>query len=320
MDEEFNVEQARDCLLEEIVGCFNCQPWEGGPFWLGPNSDLVDLLVDCEIEEGHWEEVLAGLNCPSCGTELTSPYDEVEIKSEYDRKVEGTLRQAQSPELIEQLRRFHEFLASYPYLGLCDPSGMGQKIREAIRNWPVCQLESTIWYRARKLNEQSRIYTIEEMCAPDPNKVYIREGRYNHTGQSFLYLSGNPEAAFHEIRLADENLCAMQKFQTKEAVKVLDLRSDLQNLDPEADLLAIAIIYNGYLQLQPQIITSWKPEYFIPRFIADCARFAGYEGIRFSSATHFGENLVVFPQKISAFAPEGECEVFVWKEQRLSMF
>lgn len=323
MDEEFDVEKARDCLLEEIVGCYNCQPWEGGPVWLGSKCDLADLLMDCEIEEEHWEEVLDGLSCPNCGTEFTSPYDEVEIKSEYDKKVEATLERACAPVLLEELREFHDFLASYPYLGLGDPKGMGAKIRKAIRNWPATVLETTTWFRARKLNEESRIFTPEEMCAPDPSKVYVPEGRYNHTGQSFLYLSDDPETAFHEIRLGNENLCAIQKFRATGVTRVLDLRRNLRDLDPEADLLAIAIIYNGYLQLKPKQGTSWKPEYFVPRFIADCARLESYEGICFSSAAHFGENLVVFPQKMAAFVPDGECEVFVWKEQkeqRLSLF
>jgi len=114
-------------------------------------------------------------------------------------------------------------------------------------------------------------------------------------------------------------LCAVQKFRATEVIKVLDLRHNPLDLNPEVDLLAIAILYNGYVQLKPKPGTSWKPEYFVPRFIADCARLEGYEGIQFSSVAHFGENLVVFPQKMPAFLPERACEVFVWKEQRLSM-
>ena len=68
MDEAFDVEKARNCLLEEIVGCYNCQPWEGGPVWLGPKCDLAELLMDCEIGEEHWEQVLDGLSCSNCGT------------------------------------------------------------------------------------------------------------------------------------------------------------------------------------------------------------------------------------------------------------
>lgn len=316
MKDEFDVEEARECLLEEIVGCYNCQPWEGGPVWLGPNCPLIDLLGECEIQEEHWEEVLDGFNCPSCGTDLVSEWDEVEIKSEYDKKVDAILEQAQSPELIEKLSSFNGFLEEYPYLGLADLKGIGGDIMKRIGSWPGTNLEPKIWFRARKLDTQSRIYNSREMCAPNPTEVYVREGRYNHTGQSFLYLASDPETAFYEIRQANENVCAVQRFRTTETIRVLDLRHDyFRDIDPEADILAIALIYNGSLALKPSTKSSWKPEYFIPRFVADCARLHGYDGIWFSSTIHFGrENLVVFPQKTATFVPEGECESFLWKE------
>lgn len=314
MIDQFDVEKARDCILDEIVGCYNCQPWEGGPVWLGPTCYLEDLLIDCDVPEEHWQEVLDGLRCPSCGTDLNSTWDEVEVKSEYDKKVEATLKQAHAPELVEALWVFHKFLESYPYLGLDDPQGMGRRIRTEIQDWRSKTLWPRIWYRARTLNQESRIFDSDEMGTPDPRKVLIREGRYNHTGQGFLYLSSYPETAFTEIKLSNENLCAMQKFRATDNIKVLDLRHDLTEIDPDKDLLAVAIIYNGFVERKPHASTSWKPEYFIPRFIADCARLQNYEGILFSSATLYGNNLVVFAEKIPCFVPDGECEVFRWKD------
>ena len=322
MVDEFDVEEACECVRHEIVGCYNCQPWEGGPVWLRPRADVEDILVDCGIEEEHWDEVLEELACPNCGTSL-SQWDEVEVRSEYDKKVEAVLKQAQAPELVQTLWEFHDFLESYPYLGLNDPPGMGMKISAAVRDWTKLSLEPAMWFRARRLNEESRLFASSEMCAPDPTKVRVPEGRYNHTGQSFLYLSTRPETAFDEIRTADENICAMQKFMATESITVLDLGHDLTQIDPESDLLAIAIIYNGLVQDTPEHYTSWKPEYFVPRFIADCARVEGYDGILFTSATLDGDNLVVFPQKMSSFHPEGECEVFRWRDgnpQILAMF
>ena len=317
-DTEFDAEKARDCLLKEIVGCYNCQPWEGGPVWLGPKSDLMDLLIDCEIEEEHWDEVLEDLRCPSCGTELTSIGDEVEVKSEYDKKVEEILEKAKSTKLIEKLFAFSEFLKEYPYLGLCDPGGIGNDIMERIAKWNRYKLEPKEWYRARKINEESRIFSSEEMGAPDPQKTYIWEGRYNHTGQNFLYLSDDPETAFQEIREGKQNLCAVQKFKATEAITVLDLRQDYFNIDPEVELLAIAVMYNGFISQVPSRVSSWKPEYFVPRFVADCARKEDYEGILFSSIVRFGgENLVVFPPKISVFMIEGECVPFYLPENSI---
>lgn len=237
-----------------------------------------------------------------------------ELGNEADKIVDAPLEKAHARALIQELRYFHDFLASYPYLGLGDPKGLGLKIRAAIRNWPSSEIVTTTWYRANKFDDESRLFTSAEMGAPDPATEYLWEGRYNHTGQSFLYLTDNPKTAFLEMHCGTANLCAMQKFKVTPGIKVLDLKHDLRDRNPDADLLAIAVVDSGYLELQPKEDESWKPEYLIPRFIADCARVEGYEAIRFSSAISDGTNLVVFPQKIPPYLPEGACEIYVWKE------
>ena len=319
MAKKVDIEKVRKRLLEEIVGCFNCQPWdEGEPVWLGPYCDPTDLLEEQNVPEKLFPEVLEGLQCPRCGTNLDEPGVQVEIKSQYDKNVEYLLERIQSPKLIEKLSTFSEFLEKYPYLGLKDPSRIGSHIIKTIKGWPTSKLEPRSWYRARMINAESRVFCSDEMCAPKPEKAFIREGRYNHTGQSFLYLANSQETAFLEIRQANENLCAMQKFKGTETINVLDLRHDyFGEIDPEDDFLAIALIYNHSLVHRPKGSSSWKPEYFVPRFIADCGRLEGYDGIWFSSAVRpLGENLVVFPQKISSFKPIGKCKPFLFKDKK----
>jgi len=51
---------------------------------------------------------------------------------------------------------------------------------------------------------------------------------------------------------------------------------------------------------------GWKPEYFVPRFIADCARASGFAGIRFQSPRHYDRNLVLFAWSDDGLIPEGE--------------
>lgn len=315
-DEEFDVEEARASLLEEIAGCHLCQPYDGGDvFWLGEHSDLEDLLIGCDVEKDRWEDVLEDLYCPFCGAKLNDLSDEILIKSEYDKNVEIVLHQATSPELIEKLHSFNDFLKEFPYLGLCDTNNIGDEILNKISNWERYQLPVRVWHRARKLNAESRIYKSTEMCAPDPKDTYIREGRYNHTGQSFLYLSNNPETAFKEIKQGGMNICAIQKFKASDKITVLNLRQDYQNINPEVELLALALIYNGVVSQKPDESNSWKPEYFVSRFVADCARKNGYDGILFSSVSKYGgENLVVFPSKIPIFTIEEECTSYFQEE------
>jgi hypothetical protein len=235
-----------------------------------------------------------------------------ELGNETDKIVDVPLEKANVSALIQELKDFHEFLAKYPYLGLGDPNGLGLKIQAAIRNWRSSKIVTKTWYRANKFDDESRLFTSAEMGAPDPATEYLWEGRYNHTGQSFLYLTDNPETAFLEMHCDTANVCAMQKFKVTRGIKILDLKHDLKDRKPDADLLAIAIIDSGCLELQPKEDTSWKPEYLIPRFIADCARVEGYEAIQFPSAVRDGTNLVVFPQEPPAFLPKGAC--YVWKK------
>lgn len=44
----------------------------------------------------------------------------------------------------------------------------------------------------------------------------------------------------------------------------------------------------------PEATSSWKPEYFVTRYIADVARLLKFEGILYSSVTSNGNNLVLF--------------------------
>lgn len=319
MSTRFNIDEARKCVMEDVVGCYNCQPWdEGSPFWLGPHQRLYEILQACDIKRKYRQRVIEDLRCPRCGTDFTEVWDEVELKSVYDKQVEAILERAQSPELIERLSTFSNFLEYYPYLGLSDPRGLGKEIMDKITRWPTSHLNPRDWYRARKLDRESRIYKSEEMCVPDPEKVEVREGRFNHTGQSFLYLSNSPETAFLEVCHGDENICALQKFKATTKVTVLDLRFDyFSGIDPESDLIYITLIYNDTLTQKPSIGSSWKPEYFVPRFVADCARLCGYDGIWFSSAVKYGgENLVVFSPKLKVFIPEGDCEPFFFSAKK----
>lgn len=144
-ESEFDVEQARQCVLEEIVGCYNCQSWEEGPVWLGPKSDLEDLFINCDIEEEHWNEVLEDLHCPNCGTDLTELADEVEIKSDYDKKVEEVLEKAKSIEIVKRLKAFNFYLKQYPYLGLSDPGGTGLEILRTVGGLGKYELEPQEW-------------------------------------------------------------------------------------------------------------------------------------------------------------------------------
>ncbi len=310
MAKVIDLDKARNAVLNDIVCCYHCcKPVNTKYAWVGEKCYLKNVLKRHRISQKNWPTLVYGLHCPICKAELQLE-STVEVITPYDRKVERLLYKSRHSPLVRELAKFQQFLSTYPYLGLGDPDGTGNTITNALNKQPPQVLDSKPWFRARHLR-QNKIYTSEDMTAPDPTKVPIDEGRYNHAGQSYLYLPDEAETALCEINnWGDERKCAMQKFRATKHLDVLDLRHDDRNLNLETDLLLIAVIYNGYLEDIPQQGTAWKPEYFVTRFLADCARLEGFEAIWYSSVWDFGENLVVFPEKKSAFVFDEECEIF----------
>jgi len=164
------------------------------------------------------------------------------------------------------------------------------------------------------LNDESRIFSSDEMKAPDPNKIYIKEGRYNHTGQSFLYLGSDQKTSFLEIKKNKENTCIIQEFIIRGLKNILDLRFDYSDIPTDVDIIYLALIYNGYLNKISDSKSSWKPEYFIPRFLADVARKYGYSGIIYTSAVSFGFNLTIFNEESATGIPKDK--PYLYEEEK----
>lgn len=293
--DEYKVAEALDALRDNVIGCTTCQPWdEGEVVWLGPHTDIDDLLVWGEgLEENAVDEALKQFRCPGCGVRLDRE-DEVLVKSEYDREVESHLEKSADKALVSKLNAFSEFLAQYPYLGADDPAGTGREIIDAIKNSTAATIGSQVLYRARLLDKESRLYRLDEMGAPNPSKVYVHEGRYNHTGQAFLYLAVYEDTAFAEVSSDKADICVIQKYELKDVGKILNLKADYADVDTKLTVLQAAIVYNGFVGKKPEGTSSWKPEYFVPRFLSDVARLCGYSGVLFSSAVSIGDNLVLF--------------------------
>ncbi len=285
--------------------------------WQNPHTELYDLLIDFDLTDDEWEIILQDLKCPNCEQPLETQCDQVEIRSEYDHKVEEILSKIENDKIVNKLYEFNKFISEYPYLGLNSPEKVGKQLFTLIKNGKKHTIDFGIWYRARKLNSQSKIFSSDEMTAPNPKKVYIKEGRYNHTGQSFLYLSNLDKTAFLEIKDSSENVCAIQKYQIQNLENILDLRSNYENIDPDIDLVYWAIIYNGFVGKSPIKESSWKPEYFVPRYIADVARFFEYNGIIYSSVVFEGDNLVLFNFPIEKVFPVDEPNAYVFKKDEL---
>lgn len=188
---------------------------------------------------------------------------------------------------FEDLR---QFLERFPYLGLTHE--FGQQLYALISDLPKAEIGESIWWRARKAIGSKRL------CSGDmyPPRAPEVEGRFNHFGQSVFYLASEAQAAAREILDDGECLAWIQKFQIHDISRILDLTAIIPEPDDIA-ILGLGLINRKLDSMQPRKESPWKPEYFIPRFIADCAKHQGFTGIQFHGNKHDHKNLVLFDWK-----------------------
>jgi hypothetical protein len=297
-----NFARAVEALLSK---CAYGQPWDDGePVWLNDHTELNSVMDDAEVPEDCREDVAELVNCPSCGNSH-------ELWEEVGRKSEGELHyESLMAEWYEnhehRLEEFYEFLTAYPYLGAAHD--FGKEIRKVISEFPLTTVKDDLFYRARRI-ESGQEYTLENFIPPDPAKCSIGEGRYNHAGQSVMYLSADKIGAAVECVHEGENRAWIHGFRISQVEKILDLTADEDWADESIQLLAFGLIHSGAVRRFADRSNSWKPEYFVPRFIADCAREKGLNGILFKSVRHWNSNLVLFNYDPATVLPEGLPEI-----------
>jgi RES domain-containing protein len=121
---------------------------------------------------------------------------------------------------------------------------------------------------------------------------YIGEGRFNHAGNSVLYVSDMLETAKLEVGGKEEEVCVAGLAFDLPPALVLDL-IDIDEESVSFDILN-AIAWSALLAA-PNVGSGWsKPQYVFSRFVADCARHSGFDAIRYGSTRHSsGTNYVL---------------------------
>jgi RES domain-containing protein len=176
-------------------------------------------------------------------------------------------------------------------------------IEREISTFPMVSLRGHRWVRAQRL-ERAEQLTAERMLPPDPTKIDIPEGRFHHAGQSVLYMSEDVETAIAETFNQPNGLCGIQSFEITSLDRVLDLRGT-----SSSSILYAALVYDRHLDRPVDHTSSWKPEYLVPRFVADVARRKEFDGIAYRSSKIFyakGSNVVVFHPSAESCQPCGE--------------
>jgi len=83
--------------------------------------------------------------------------------------------------------------------------------------------------------------------------------------------------------------------------------------------MLISLHYENSLNRSDRNVENWRPDYFLTRFIMDCAKKCGYNGIKYNSAvSSSGYNLVLFDPDISTIKPVGNpsIKIFMYKNER----
>jgi hypothetical protein len=315
---DYLTDEVKNYILDvnsEIISCFQCQPYdkeEGEIVWVdGERYEISDILSENNVPEELWKEILPYITCPNCGSVFEDISDEVGLMSEYE--IEFQHKFGKIVEISQgKIQSFYDFLARYPYLGV--EHEVGQEIIKEIKKIPLITIIDEIFYRARK-PENGKIFRHKDMLNP-PGTISIPEGRFNHYGQSHLYLGETEELCAKEIANEDKELLWMQKYKIKSLTNILDVYEfiDPDNID-DTPLFFAGLFQSGKISVQKSNRKFWTPEYFIPRFIADIARYNKINGIIYQSQKAIGRNLVIFDLMRCKYELIGEPYIYIFDRE-----
>jgi len=292
-------------VQEQIEYCYNCQPYdEGEPVWIhGDRTELGELLYDFDVPKVLYDTFARNLVCKWCGTSEFESYSEIGLKTKYEIELDKHLELAKR-KYGQPLSEFKSLIIKHPFLSLESKIARDIKKEIEVKRLPT-DTASDDFYRCRKVEDDKAFETKDLMLAP----VGVpQEGRFNHSGQSHLYLSKEKETAKAEILGDIENarLVWVQKVNIKKPIdNILDLTFDWSMMTVSTNALLIALHVARHISCTEDNDGNWKPDYFITRFIMDCAKKAGYNGIKYNSTRSYGDNIVLFNDFSEIILPEG---------------
>lgn len=280
-------------VQDEIQFCSYDQSYDGSNLiWIyGKETDIDDLFFKHNVPEKYWNKILANVKCPECGNEYFDLGSIVGTKSDYDHGLEKLYKEAKK--FHKQIKSLEEDLKKTLMLGLKNP--FGRKLYKQVSEKKLLTIEvKGIFYRGRFADPKKPALLIKDMLIPDWGIPF--EGRYNHLGHSHFYLSENQITSEAEVLQGGSAPIEayIQKFDIKNTIpNILDLSHELYEISLDTPMILVALF--SFIENRSGTIDKFKPAYYIPRFIADCAKAAGYNGIKYTSALNRnGFNIVLF--------------------------
>lgn len=274
-----------------IVCCGNCVT-SFNALWPGTavrdmelqygHMTISDFLKNSRIRDDFYPEEIekfaSSLKCPNCSHVLDGEFWIYEHPFSVPLDFRSTLDE------------IAEIAAQTPFLLLTH--GFAREVLDtvlALGRTTEPQMITGSYFRARRA-EKIPSPALANFGAPPAR--FVEEGRYNHAGHPMWYLAAAEGTALAEVsspgvpfHVADLTL--------NMRLKVLDLQI-IDEVETDADSL-VQCIARSSLSAAPRTGEGWvKPEYVFTRFVADCARHAGFNAIRYGSTKdRTGSNLVL---------------------------
>lgn len=268
-----------------------------GTAWLVEGSRLPGIYSDAEIST--FRRFVRCERCLSYGSCNVWIYehrfsDAEDIESDID-------------ELLTLGRQTPFLLLEHPF---------AQRVLAAIRAMAPTSaniISGTTFFRARTKADVARGGQAANQLATygAPPAHAVGEGRFNHAGSPMLYLASSAEVAAAEIGQPGER-CLVGELQ----LAAPQLLLDLVDIDEECEHFELLkALASSALLSAPNTGKGWlKREYVFSRFVADCARAAGFDAIRYgSNRMPEGTNCVLLdppddPAVIVALVGHHECD------------
>ncbi|MEO6728671.1 MAG: RES family NAD+ phosphorylase, partial [Candidatus Dojkabacteria bacterium] len=248
--------------------------------------------------------------CHGCGHNDFDIYSTIGTEDKFDLEIQYKLESADRKFKLK-IETLQMFISEFPSLILNDP--LARKIQKEIKSktLPSIELKDLNCYRSRLVGG-SNVFTSKDLEAPEIGISKI--GRFNHPGQSVLYLAETKECSITEI-LENYNKPALiwtQEYKIGFIDNILDLTIDWDRFSRLDSVLFTAILNSSVLRKKmSKGESNWKPEYLLTNFVSDCAKEAGYEGIKYQSSRSSEKNLVIFDVKHSSIEVINKPQIFI---------
>jgi len=306
-------ERLKNKVQSEISYCSYCQSYDGGDIvWIyGKRIELTELFYKCNVPEEYWDNIIGHLYCPSCQNSSLDIGMDVGTKTTYEKDIEKHMDEVYGL-YGSDVRELEDLLESYPLLAY--KNKLAKRIYKEIKEkiLPKTSIKGN-FYRARKVENSEVISSNKMFNAPIGRQG---EGRFNHSGQSHLYMASDKKTSIKEVTSEKKSILVWnQEFKISTEVNdILDLSFDWSNLTPSTSTLLLSLKVFDSIGRTDRNLYNWNPDYFLTRYIMDCAKSLGYNGIRYNSVKESNAfNIVLFyPDKIDIKPIGNPCiEVFL---------